>query len=124
MLAPPLQFRGVMQDFETLDDEALRSTHGGLHMDPAAHWIMMHESAGNPHAGHLYVQGRGDGTRGNHSSAYGAFQMIQSTRRHYMGGNYQSGDLGAQYAAASHYVHDRYGSWSAAKRFWQAHRWY
>lgn len=113
-----------MQDFDTLDDEQLLSTHGGLAMDPNAHWIMMHESAGNPHAGHLYAQGRGDGTRGNHSSAYGAFQMISATRKHYMGHNYQSGDLGAQYAAASHYVHDRYGSWANAKRFWVAHRWY
>jgi hypothetical protein len=41
-----------------------------------------------------------------------------------MGSNYQSTDLGAQYSAASHYVRDRYGSWGAAKRFWQAHRWY
>jgi hypothetical protein len=123
-LALPLQSRSVMQDFEILDDEALLSTHGGLQMDPAAHWIMMHESGGDPHAGHLHSQGRGDGTRGNQSSAYGAFQMIQSTRRHYMGSNYQSGDMGAQYAAASHYVRDRYGSWSGAERFWKAHRWY
>ncbi|HSN26118.1 MAG TPA: hypothetical protein VLT45_07525 [Kofleriaceae bacterium] len=113
-----------MQDFDALDDDDLLSAHGGLAMDPSARWIMMHESAGNPHAGHLYAQGRGDGTRGNHSSAFGAFQMINAQRRHYMGANYQSTDLGAQYSAASHYVHDRYGSWANAKRFWVAHRWY
>ena len=123
-LALALQTRESMKDFETLDEAALLSTHGGIHMDPNAHWIMMHESGGSATAGHLYAQGRGDGTRGNHSSAYGAFQMINSTRKHYMGANYQSGDLGQQYAAASHYVRDRYGSWANAKRFWQAHRWY
>jgi len=113
-----------MQDFETLDDEQLLSANGGLAMDPAAHWVMMHESNGSPTAGHLYAQGRGDGTRGNHSSAFGAFQMINATRKHYMGRDFQSTDLSKQYAAASHYVHDRYGSWAGAKRFWQAHHWY
>ena len=112
------------QDLKTLDDTELATAHGGIQMDPAAHWIMQHESGGDPHAGHLYAQGRGDGTRGNHSSAYGAFQMINSTRKHYMGRDFQSGDLGKQYAAASHYVRDRYGSWGNAERFWKAHRWY
>ena len=42
--------------------------------------------------------------------------MINSTRKHYMGANYQSGDLGTQYSAASHYVRDRYGSWAGARR--------
>jgi len=111
--------RGVLP---TLDSDTLDGIHGGL--DPNARWIMMHESGGNPHAGHLYAQGRGDGTRGNHSSAYGAFQMTQATRRAYMGRNYQSGDFGTQYNAASHYVRDRYGSWAGARRFWQSHHWY
>lgn len=110
--------------FETLTDKDLSTTHGGLAMDPAAQWIMMHESAGKTNAGFLHKQGRGDGTRGNHSSAFGAFQMIEAQRKHYMGANYQSTDLATQYAAASHYVHDRYGSWSNAERFWKAHRWY
>jgi len=108
----------------TLTESELSTAHGGLAMDPAAHWIMMHESAGSATAGHLHSKGRGDGTRGNQSSAYGAFQMIQATRKHYMGRNYQSSDLATQYAAATHYVHDRYGSWSNAERFWKAHRWY
>ena len=113
-----------LDTLDTLDDHELATAHGGLQMDPAARWIMQHESGGDPHAGHLYAQGRGDGTRGNHSSAYGAFQMINSTRKHYMGRAFQSGDLGKQYAAASHYVRDRYGSWGTAERFWKAHRWY
>jgi hypothetical protein len=113
-----------MKEFETLNDDALRSAHGGLQMDPSAQWIMMHESNGNSSAGHLYSQGRGDGTPGNQSSAFGAFQMINSQRQRYMGSDYQSTDLGKQYAAASRYVADRYGSWGAAKQFWQAHHWY
>ena len=113
-----------MKDFDILDEAQLLSTHGGLAMDPNARWIMQHESGGDPHAGHLYAQGRGDGTRDTNSPTYGTFQMINSTRKHYIGASYQSGDLGTQYAAASHYVRDRYGSWAGAKRFWQSHRWY
>ena len=105
-----------------LSDADLADAHGG--MNAAARWIMMHESGGSTTAGHLYKQGRGDGTRGNHSSAFGAFQMIQATRKQYMGRNYQSTDFNVQYAAATHYVHDRYGSWENAKRFWQRHHWY
>ena len=107
---------------ETMNDHELAQVHGGI--SSAARWVMMHESGGRTNAGHLHAQGRGDGTRGNHSSAFGAFQMIESQRRHYMGSDYQSTDFSKQYAAASHYVRDRYGSWSAAKRFWQSHRWY
>ena len=60
----------------------------------AASFIMMHESGGSATAGHLHSVGRGDGTRGN------------------------------QYAAASHYVRDRYGSWDGAQSFWKQHHWY
>lgn len=108
--------------FETLTTDELSTASGAI--SSAASWIMQHESGGSTTAGHLHSQGRGDGTRGNHSSAFGAFQMIQSTRRQYMGADYQSTDFGKQYAAASHYVRDRYGSWEGAKRFWQSHRWY
>ena len=108
--------------FEPLDTEELAAVQGGI--NSAAQWIMQRESGGSATAGHLHKQGRGDGTRGNHSSAYGAFQMIEATRKHYMGANYQSSDFNAQYAAASHYVADRYGSWSNAKSFWQRHHWY
>jgi hypothetical protein len=109
---------------ETLTSDQLVTASGGLAMDPAAKWIMQHESGGSPTAGHLYSKGRGDGTRGNQSSAYGLFQLTNANRKHYMGANYQSSDPSIQYAAATHYVHDRYGSWSNAERFWKSHRWY
>lgn len=110
------------ESLETLTADQLVTANGGI--SAAANWIMQHESGGSPTAGHLHSQGRGDGTRGNHSSAFGAFQMIQSTRRQYMGKDYQSTDFGKQYAAASHYVRDRYGSWEGAQRFWKSHHWY
>ena len=99
-------------DFETLAPDHLDAVNGGVNMPSSARWIMMHESSGNPHA------------QNAHSSAYGAFQMLKATRKQYMGGNWQSGDLGAQYSAASHYVKDRYGGWNQAKSFWQRHHWY
>ena len=108
--------------FDTLTGDELSTAHGGI--SSAASWIMQHESGGSTTAGHLHSVGRGDGTRGNHSSAFGAFQMIQSTRRQYMGADYQSTSFAKQYSAANHYVHDRYGSWEGAKAFWQKHHWY
>jgi hypothetical protein len=108
--------------FESLTPDQLAVPSGGI--NPAAQWIMMHESGGSTTAGHLHAQGRGDGTPGNHSSAFGAFQMIEATRRRYMGADYQSTDFSKQYSAATHYVTDRYGSWGAAQSFWQGHHWY
>jgi hypothetical protein len=108
--------------FDQLTSDQLVIPHGGI--PASAQWIMMHESGGSTTAGHLHAQGRGDGTPGNHSSAFGAFQMIEATRRHYMGAEYQSTDFSKQYSAATRYVTDRYGSWDAAKGFWQGHRWY
>lgn len=108
----------------TLNTDELLTANGGIDMPASAQWIMQHESGGSATAGHLYAQGRGDGTPGNHSSAYGAFQMIQSTRKQYMGADYQSSDINKQYAAATKYVNQRYGGWDQAKSFWQAHRWY
>ncbi|HEY0194050.1 MAG TPA: hypothetical protein VGC42_23190 [Kofleriaceae bacterium] len=111
-------------ELDTLTTDDLLTAHGGISMPASAQWIMQHESGGSATAGHLYKQGRGDGTPGNQSSAYGAFQMTQATRRQYMGADYQSSDINKQYAAASHYVAQRYGGWDQAKSFWQAHRWY
>ena len=110
------------QPFETLTADQLRSASGGL--SAAAQFIMQHESGGSTTAGHLHSVGRGDGTRGNHSSAFGAFQMTQANRRHYMGADYQSTNFSKQYSAASHYVGDRYGGWDGAERFWKKHHWY
>jgi hypothetical protein len=108
--------------FATLSTDQLVRSNGGI--SASAQWVMMHESGGSTTAGHLHAQGRGDGTPGNHSSAFGAFQMIEAQRKHYMGADYQSTDFNKQYAAATHYVTDRYGSWDKAKSFWQSHRWY
>ncbi len=50
--------------------------------------------------------------------------MIQSTRKQYMGADYQSTDFNKLYAAATHYVSDRYGGWNGAQSFWKKHHWY
>jgi hypothetical protein len=97
---------------KTLDLDQLDSVHGGVDMPASARWIMQHESGGNTHA------------QNAHSTAFGAFQMLKATRRQYMGANWQSTDLGAQYNAASRYVQQRYGGWDNAKSFWQRHHWY
>lgn len=111
-----------LEAIESLSTTDLEQVSGAL--GSAANFIMMHESGGSATAGHLHSVGRGDGTRGNQSSAFGAFQMIQSTRKQYMGKDYQSTDFDKQYAAASHYVRDRYGSWDGAQSFWKKHHWY
>lgn len=107
---------------DTLTADQLILPHGGI--SAAASWVMQHESGGSTTAGHLHSMGRGDGTPGNQSSAFGAFQMIEATRKHYMGADYQSTDFAKQYSAATHYVNDRYGSWQGAQSFWKAHHWY
>ena len=94
--------------FEQLTADQLIRPYGGI--PAAAQWIMMHESGGSTTAGHLHAQGRGDGTPGNQSSAFGAFQMIEAQRKHYMGADYQSTSFAKQYAAASHYVSDHVGA--------------
>jgi hypothetical protein len=108
--------------FDLLTSDQLIHVNGGL--NSAAGWIMQHESGGSTTAGHLHKQGRGDGTPGNHSSAFGAFQMIEATRKRYMGADYQSTDFSKQYSAATRYVTDRYGSWESAQTFWKSHHWY
>jgi hypothetical protein len=101
--------------FETVSAADLVRVGGGMssgQMPASARWIMQHESGGSTTS------------RNPHSTAFGAFQLIAANRRHYMGSNWQSTDLGTQYAAASRYVRDRYGSWDNAKAFWVRHRWY
>jgi len=110
------------EPFDTLDADQLLTANGGI--PAAATWVMQHESGGSTTAGHLYSQGSGNGTPGNHSSAFGAFQMIQSTRKQYMGADYQSTNFAKQYAGATKYVNSRYGGWNGAESFWKSHHWY
>ena len=102
----------MSDDFTTLASAELLDVNGGLNMPSSARWIMQHESGGNPHA------------KNPHSTAFGAFQMLKATRKQYMGADWQSHDLAKQYAGASRYVRQRYGSWDNAKSFWQRHHWY
>lgn len=99
-------------EFETISDELLTVPSGGTNMPASARWIMQHESGGNPHA------------KNPTSTAYGAFQMLKATRKQYMGSDWQSSNLDAQYRGASKYVNQRYGGWDNAKAFWQSHHWY
>ncbi len=101
-----------MSNFETVSTDRLDAIQGGVNMPSSARWIMQHESGGNTHA------------QNPHSTAFGAFQMLRATRKATMGSHWQSTDLGEQYAGASKYVHQRYGTWDNAKRFWQSHHWY
>ena len=102
----------MSQKFETVNAEELDGVHGGLAMGSDAHFIMMKESSGR------------SWVKNPHSTAFGAFQMTVANRRKYMGRDYRSTDIGKQYAAASAYVRDRYGSWAGARRFWNRHHWY
>lgn len=97
--------------FEMIDPQRLAAPTGAA-MNADARWVMMRESGGDPHA------------KNPHSSAFGAFQMTIATRRHYMGRDYASTSLDKQYAAATQYVTERYGSWHGARAFWQKHHWY
>lgn len=69
----------------------------------AKEWIAQRESGGS------YTAQNG--------SCYGRYQLLIS---------YLGGDLSAanQERVADNYVKSRYGSWVAAKAFWQAHNWY
>lgn len=66
-------------------------------------WIAMRESSGS------YTASNG--------TCYGKYQLLLS---------YYHGDLSHknQERTANRYVRGRYGSWTAAKAFWQAHHWY
>ncbi len=101
-----------MSNLDRIPTEELAAVSGGVDMPDSARWIMMKESGGDPLA------------QNPHSTAFGAFQMLAATRKAYMGASWQSTDLGDQYAGASRYVRERYGSWDNAKVFWQNHQWY
>lgn len=66
-------------------------------------WIAQHESGGNYNA--------------SNGQYIGKYQLSSS----YLNGDYSPAN---QERVADQYVANRYGSWTAAQQFWQAHNWY
>lgn len=77
------------------------------HLSPANRrakaWIAQRESGGSYNA--------------RNANYIGRYQLSAS----YLGGDYSPAN---QERVANNYVHSRYGSWTAAQAFWQAHGWY
>lgn len=73
--------------------------------EAAKAWIVARESGGNYNAVNAS------------SGAYGKYQLLPG----YLHGDYSAAN---QDRTANNYVHGRYGSWTAAKAFWEAHGWY
>ncbi|QNQ82960.1 LysM peptidoglycan-binding domain-containing protein (plasmid) [Lactobacillus sp. PV037] len=71
----------------------------------AKEWIAARESGGSYTA------------QNASSGAYGRYQLLPG----YLHGDYSPAN---QERVADNYVKNRYGSWSAAQSFWQAHGWY
>ncbi len=69
----------------------------------AKNWIAYHESRFS------YTARNGN--------CYGRYQLLRA----YLHGNYSPVN---QERAANNYVSARYGTWTHAKHFWQAHHWY
>ncbi|WP_288529003.1 transglycosylase [uncultured Secundilactobacillus sp.] len=69
----------------------------------AKNWIAYRESRG-----YYFV---------SNGQCYGRYQLLRA----YLHGDYSRVN---QERTANKYVNGRYGSWTNAKRFWQAHHWY
>jgi septal ring factor EnvC (AmiA/AmiB activator) len=78
----------------------------------AEHWIIMHESGGDPTADNPT------------STAFGLGQLLLGNRILYLGQDYATIDCGRQLWAFRAYVRDRYGTAENAQAFWQANGWY
>jgi septal ring factor EnvC (AmiA/AmiB activator) len=78
----------------------------------AEHWIIMHESSGDPTADNPT------------STAFGLGQLLLGNRILYLGQDYATIDCGRQLSAFRAYVRDRYGTAENAQAFWQANGWY
>jgi septal ring factor EnvC (AmiA/AmiB activator) len=78
----------------------------------AEHWIIMHESGGDPTADNPT------------STAFGLGQLLLGNRILYLGQDYATIDCGRQLSAFRAYVRDRYGTAENAQAFWQANGWY
>ncbi len=83
---------------------AVQNTTSSNSAEEAARlWIMGKESSGNYSA--------------SNGSYYGAYQLDRA----YLNGDYSAAN---QDKVANNYVTSRYGSWTAAKAYWQQHGWY
>jgi septal ring factor EnvC (AmiA/AmiB activator) len=78
----------------------------------AEHWIIMHESGGDPTADNPT------------STAFGLGQLLLGNRILYLGQDYATTDCGKQLSAFRAYVRDRYGTAENAQAFWRANGWY
>jgi septal ring factor EnvC (AmiA/AmiB activator) len=78
----------------------------------AEHWIIMHESGGDPTADNPT------------STAFGLGQLLLGNRILYLGQDYATIDCGRQLWAFRAYVRDRYGTAEKAQAFWQKNGWY
>lgn len=58
---------------------------------------------------------------GSYSARNGQYIGKYQLSASYLGGNYSAAN---QERVANNYVKSRYGSWTAAKSFWQSHGWY
>ncbi|MFC6288844.1 aggregation-promoting factor [Levilactobacillus angrenensis] len=87
----------------TTSNASTASTSTSGSSSSAKAWIANKESGGSYTA-----------TNGNY---YGKYQLSKS----YLNGDYSAAN---QEKVANSYVASRYGSWSAAKSFWQANGWY
>lgn len=84
-------------------------------LSPAEAWIIQRESGGRTTA------------QNPHSTAFGIWQGLQSTRNTYgrqLGINPNTTDYGQQLAMFRAYVRARYGTAENAQRFWQRNGWY
>ena len=75
--------------------------------------------AGNDTAAKAWIAARESG--GNYGARNGNYVGKYQLSAAYLNGDYSAAN---QERVADQYVANRYGSWSAAKSFWQSHGWY
>ncbi|MFR0575742.1 LysM peptidoglycan-binding domain-containing protein [Limosilactobacillus reuteri subsp. suis] len=75
--------------------------------------------SGNEASAKAWIAGRESG--GNYSARNGQYIGKYQLSSAYLGGDYSPVH---QEEVADQYVQGRYGSWTAAQQFWQAHGWY
>ena len=107
--APQAPVQAVQQQAPAVQQQAPAATASyqapalGGNEQAAKDWIASRESGGNYNA-----------TNGQY---IGKYQLSAS----YLNGDYSPAN---QERVANNYVQSRYGSWTAAQSFWQAHGWY